>query len=192
MSIQNSSKTKKPFVSYTKYALSDTEIKRALEVCNTTEKETILRLGVYLGIRRDDMAHILISNIDFTNHRLAFKEKKKGNKIHTVPMIPDLEVCLKKHINAGKKRDYLFERPSGSTLYRRFQDIIKDAGLQRSDRTNIPFHALRGTSYKFWQRKGMAVEQIASLMDDTVKTAMEHYGAPTLVEIESTMNRTTI
>ena len=183
---QKSSSAKKTFDSYTKYALSDTEIKRCLDVCNTTEKECIIKLGYTLGLRRSDMAGINIVDIDFINHRITYFEEKK-NAVHTAPLTQDIEICLQKHINAGGKRKFLFENPSGSTMYRRFQEILADAGIKPVGRDSRPFHALRGTCYKYWQRRGMPIEQIAELLGDTVETAMKHYGKATLSEIESTM-----
>jgi integrase len=188
MVMSNSSRTRKPFDSYTKYALSETEIKRCLDVCNTTEKECIIRLGYSLGMRRSDMAGTEIESIDFTNHQISYFEEKK-DKVHTAPMTPELEICLQKHINAGGKRKYLFEKPSGSTMYRRFQEILNDADIKAVGREVRPFHALRGTCYKYWQRRGMPVEQIAVLLDDTVETAMKHYGKATLNEISETMRK---
>jgi len=188
MVTQKRSVTKRVFDSYTKYALSENEIKRCLDVCNTTEKECIIKLGYTLGPRRTDMAHIEISNIDFLNHRISYHEDKKDRML-TVPMTPDLEICLQKHINAGGKRKYLFTRPSGSTMYRRFQDVLSDAGITTIGRETRPFHALRGTCYKHWQRKGMPVEQIAALLGDTLETAMKHYGKATIGEIEDTMRK---
>lgn len=183
---RNSSKPKKAFDSYTKYALSDTEIKRCLDVCNTTEKECIIKLGYTLGPRRSDMANIEIANIDFTNHQITYHEEKKDRML-TVPITADLEICLQKHINAGGKRKKLFENPSGSTMYRRFQEILADADVKPVGREARPFHALRGTCYKYWQRRGMPVEQIAELLGDTLQTAMMHYGKATLQEIGTTM-----
>ena len=189
---QHSSKrirSNKPFDSYTKYALSDTEIKRCLDVCNTTEKECIIKLGYTLGLRRSDMANIEILNIHFENHIISYHEEKKGGAIHAAPLTQELEICLKKHINAGGKRKFLFENPSGSTMYRRFQEILNDAGIKTIGRDARPFHALRGTCYKYWQRKGMPIEQIAELLGDTVGTAMKHYGKATLSELEVTMRQ---
>jgi len=186
MEPQKRSRSKKPFDSYTKYALSETEIKRCLEVCNTTEKECIIKLGYTLGPRRTDMANMEIANIDFINHKITYHEEKKDRML-TVPMTTELELCLQKHMNAGKRRKFLFENPSGSTMYRRFQEILGDAGIKPVGREARPFHALRGTCYKYWQRKGMPVEQIAELLGDTLETAMKHYGKATLSEIEATM-----
>jgi len=183
------SKPKTPFDSYTKYALSETEIKRCLEVCDTTEKECLIKLGYTLGPRRTDMARIEIANIDFTNHKITYHEEKKDRSL-TVPMTQELEICLQKHKNARGKEKFLFKRPSGSTMYRRFQEILKDAGIKPVGREARPFHALRGTCYKYWQRKGMPVEQIAELLGDTLETAMKHYGKATLQEIETTMRGT--
>lgn len=185
-------KSKTPFDSYTKYALTDQEIQRCLQKCDTTEKECIILLGVSLGLRRGDMAQLKVVDVDFTNHQLHYFENKK-NRGRTAPMTDDLELCLQKHINAthaqGRQfRGYLFERPSGSTMYRRFQEILDSAGIKMSnDRKTRPFHALRGTCYKYWQRKGMPVEQIAELLGDTLETAMKHYGKATLSELDATM-----
>jgi len=132
------------------------------------------------------MANIEIGNIDFLNHRITYYEEKKDS-MHTAPLTQELEICLQKHINAGGKRKHLFENPSGSTMYRRFQEILRDAGIRPVGRDARPFHALRGTCYKYWQRKGMPVEQIAELLGDTVETAMKHYGKATITEIETTM-----
>jgi integrase len=183
-------KKSKPFDSYTKYALTDQEIDRCLEKCDTTEKECIMKLGFYLGLRRSDMAGLRITNVDFVNHSLHYLEEKKG-EIHTSPMPNDLELCLKKHINAGATSPpYLFKRASGSTMYRRFQEILDSAGIVMDDpkRRTRPFHALRGTCYKYWQRRNMPVEQIAKLLGDTAETAMKHYGQPTNAEIATHMN----
>lgn len=180
-------KSSKPFDSYTKYALTDQEIQRCLQKCDTTEKECIIKLGVTLGLRREDMALITITDVDFTNHQLQYYEKKK-DRIRRVPITADLELCLQKHINSIGSRKYLFKRPSGSTMYRRFQEILDDAGIKMENgRTTRPFHALRGTCYKYWQRKGMPVEQIAELLGDTLETAMKHYGKATLAELDQTM-----
>jgi integrase len=182
---------RKAFDSYTKYALTETEIARCLAACNTTERECIIRLGVTYGIRRVDMARIKIKDIDFTNDRLSYYEDKK-DRIMTVPLVPDVKLCLQKHINAlqNRKQETLFESPSGSTLYRRFQDILADAGITPPHGKNgRPFHALRGTCYKFWQRKGMPVEQIAELLGDTVQTAMMHYGKATFADLAATMQK---
>jgi integrase len=186
---KNSSKRKKskPFDSYTKYALSDQEIERCLQKCDTTEKECLIKIGITLGLRREDMAHLEMVNVDFENHQLRYFEEKK-DRVRVVPMTADLELCLRKHINACNPRKYLFERASGSTMYRRFQEILDAAGIKMmNDRRTRPFHALRGTCYKYWQNKGMPVSQIAELLGDTLETAMKHYGKATLRELDQTM-----
>jgi integrase len=188
---RNSSKRKKsskPFDSYTKYALTDQEIERCLQKCDTTEKECLIKLGITLGLRREDMAQLKIEGVDFVNHQLRYFEEKK-DRMRTVPMTADLELCLQKHINAsGTNPPFLFKRPSGSTMYRRFQEILDAAGIKMmNDRKTRPFHALRGTCYKYWQSKGMPVSQIAELLGDTLETAMKHYGKATLRELDQTM-----
>jgi integrase len=181
---------KKPFDSYTKYALSETEIKRCLEKCDTTEKEVLVRLGIFYGFRRDDMRKLEIKNIDFVNRRLNYYEEKK-DAWRYVPMNDEIEICLKRHINTmPKDQKFLFKNNGSATLYRRFNDILLNAGIPiPHGRTGTPFHALRGTAYKLWRKKGMPVEQVAEMLGDTVETAMEHYGKATMDEIADTIRK---
>ena len=191
---ENHKKTRKPnklksFESYTKFALTATEIERALSVCDTTEKECIIRIGYTYGLRRTDMANLKFNDIDPGNNLFKYYDEKK-NVTRVAPLTPDVKLCVQRHKNAMGviKRDTVFDHPSGSTLYRRFQEILKSAGIPTPPgRTGRPFHALRGTCYKYWQRKGMPVEQIAELIGDTVDTAMKHYGKATLADLEQTM-----
>jgi integrase/recombinase XerD len=174
----------KPFISYTKFALSNQEIERCLAVCDSTEKEIIIRLGYTLGLRRGDMAILKMADVDVENHQLKYFEEKK-DRIRVVPLTTELELALKKHMS-GQRREYLFRRASGSTLYRRFQEILQEAKIIKPDE-NRPFHALRGTCYKYWQKKNMPIPQIAELLGDTLETAMKHYGTATFGEISDTM-----
>jgi len=178
---------RKQFESYTKFALSETEVKRCLLKCDSTEKELIIRLGVFFGLRRADMAKLKRTDFDFINHELTYWEEKKNRK-RTLPMDAEIEVAVRKHMNATGTEttpEYLFENPSSSTMYRRFQEILEDAEIPPPDgRTGRPFHALRGTCYKQWKKRGMPVEQVAVMLGDTVSTAMMHYGVATTSEIK--------
>jgi integrase len=195
-------KQRSPFDSYTKYALSDQEIQRCLIKCDTTEKELLIRLGVFYGFRRDDMRVLEIKNVDFTNKQILFADEKK-DALRNLPMSDDIMACLKKHINTHPKNaKYLFSarfkdkslvgtKPIGSvTLYRLFQDILLDADIPNPvGRTGRPFHALRGTCVKTWKRKGMDAVHVALIIGDTMETMMKHYETPTVSELADTINK---
>ena len=200
--MQSSSKKKKTFDSYTKYALSDQEIQRCLAKCNTLEKELLIRLGVFFGFRRDDMRMLEVNNVDFTNKQITYREEKK-DKLRTVPMDDTIALTIERYKNTlPKNAKYLFParvkdktkigmEPIGSaTLYRLFQEILKDAEIPNPlGRTGRPFHALRGTCVKAWKRKGMDVTQVAEILGDTVDTVMEHYSAATMSEVRDAMEK---
>ena len=202
MSFASSSKNKKSFDSYTKYALSDVEIQRCLAKCNTLEKELLIRLGVFYGFRRDDMRMLEKSGIDFTNMQITYREEKK-DRMRTLPMDDTISLTLQRYINTlPPKARYLFsarvkdkskigQEPIGSaTLYRLFQEILADAGIPNPiGRTGRPFHALRGTCVKAWKRKGMDVTQVAVILGDTVDTVMEHYAAATTSEVADAIKK---
>jgi integrase len=198
----NSSKAKKVFDSYTKYALSDQEIQRCLAKCNTMEKELLIRLGVFFGFRRDDMRMLEFANVDFVNKQITYREEKK-DRLRTLPMDDTISLVIERYKNTlPKGAKYIFParvkdksrlgiEPIGSvTLYRLFQEILKDAEIPNpAGRTGRPFHALRGTCVKAWKRKGMDVTQVAEILGDTVDTVMLHYSKATMSEVKDTMER---
>jgi integrase len=192
----------KNFDSYTKYALSDVEIQRCLAKCDTLEKELVIKLGVFYGFRRDDMCKLEISNIDFNNRRIRYWEEKK-DKTREVPMSDEIALLITKYLaTLPRNAKYLFSsrfadktktgsEPIGSaTMYRLFQEILKDAGIAPPiGKTSRPFHALRGTCVKAWKRKGMDIAHIAEILGDEIETVQLHYGKATTNEVEEEMNR---
>lgn len=181
-------KKKQVFESYTKYALSKKEYQLLLSKCNKFEDEVMLRVAVELGLRRYDLSKLEISNIDPDNVRLIFHEQKK-NRDRTLPLSPGLASLLRKYIETlPKSQKYLFtwgkSKHGDITAWRRLNDLCDRAGLGRR-----PFHALRGTCYKFRKAEGWSIEQAAHLLGDDVRTAMLHYGKATDSEIAELMER---
>jgi len=176
-------KKKKIFESYTKHALSNIDYKKLLQVCNKKEDQLLLQIAVEVGLRRLDISKILISNIDLPNKKITFHEHKK-NRDRTLPMPNALAQEIGMYLQTvPKEQKYLFGWGKSEfgdyTAYRRFNALCRQAGIPER-----PFHALRGTCYKFKKDAGWSVEQAAYLLGDTIQVAMEHYGAPTDAEIE--------
>ena len=175
-------KTKPSFESYTKYALSKKEYQLLLSTCNRFEDEVMLRIGVELGLRRYDLSHIEIANIDLDNMKIIFFGQKK-NRMRTLPLSRETTNLLRKYIaTLPKNQKHLFSwgksKKGDSTAWRRLNSLCDRAGINRR-----PFHALRGTCYKFRKQEGWSIEQAAYLLGDDVRTAMLHYGKATDSEL---------
>lgn len=181
-------KKKQVFESYTKYALSRKEYQLLLSTCNRFEDEVMLRIAVDLGLRRYDLSKIEIANIDLENKKLIFHEQKK-NRNRILPIPGDLVALLRKYLaTLPRNQKYLFSwgrsKHGDSTAWRRLNALCDRAGLEQR-----PFHALRGTCYKFRKAEGWSIEQAAYLLGDDVRTAMLHYGKATDSEIAELMDK---
>ena len=186
--VQPKKKKKQVFESYTKYALSKKEYQLLLSKCNKFEDEAMLRIAVELGLRRYDLSKLEIQNIDLENMKLIFHEHKK-NRDRTLPLSPETVSFLRKYLpTLPKTQKHLFSWGKSdhgdSTAWRRLNSLCDRAGLSRR-----PFHALRGTCYKFRKMEGWTIEQAAYLLGDDVRTAMLHYGKATDSEIAELMQR---
>jgi integrase len=148
-----------------------------------------------MGLRRDDVVALEVSNIDIQGKTITFFEKKKS-RLRRLPL-PDVIVQdIEKHLNTFKKiPKFLFpaRRPSktghmsGMEAWRTLQELCLQADIPDPvDRKDRPFHALRGTCYKLKQnRDRWTIEQAAAWLGDTPETAMKHYGKTTEAELET-------
>jgi len=181
-------------ISYTQYALSQNQYLKLMLACRTTEQTCLIGIACEMGLRRDDIIAIEISNIDFKTKRLTFYEHKK-NRLRTMP-IPEQQLQdIIKHLNTYKKKPkFLFPAKrlsksghmSGMEAWRTLQELCLQAEIPGAiNRKDRPFHALRGTCYNLKQtRDKWTVEQAAAWLGDTPAVAMNHYGLASDVELE--------
>jgi len=169
-------------------ALTIGAVEKLLDVINDIRDETLLRLAITGGLRREDIVKIFIKDIDFDNCAVTFYQHKKKN-IHTVFLPDSTMLSLEKLIRVQKrlKSPYLFpsSKPkrhlSSRTAYNILQKYLKIAGLP-----SIPFHALRSTCVKLCQARGWSPEQSAKHIDDTLTTIQRHYTTPSEEERKET------
>jgi len=176
-------------------SFSRKEWDRFIGTVDILEDEVLFKAVVTCGFRREDICHgtvrkwinkqkvpvvtgILISDINFENNTILFREHKK-NKNHTVPISHALALLIKKLINSrGKNQSKYLITYSGATAYRKLQTYCDKAGIPRR-----PFHALRATCIKFCQANGWTAEQVARLVDDTISVIQQHYSTPSESEM---------
>jgi hypothetical protein len=126
-----------------------------LNVCGSFREEILLKGGVAWGLRREDFVKVRI--VDIRETEMTYYEKKK-DRIRIVPIGIKLSLLISKYLKTvPKNQKYLFGS-SGSTAYRRLQDLCIRAEIPRR-----PFHALRATCVKFHQAEGWTIEQISEL-----------------------------
>lgn len=164
------------------FALTKREYARLLEVCGNQEDRVLIMLGVSLGLRRTDISRIKLANINFNEHTLTYLEKKKGDRIRTVPMGPKLEQEIRILMKTlPKNQDTLFSIKDRQ-IYNRFNNLCEIAGIPRR-----PIHSLRATCIKFCQQAGWTPEQVAELTGDKIRTIQEHYATPSQAEMRELM-----
>ena len=163
------------------FALTRKEYDKLLRVCGTLEDELLLKMGVAFGLRRDDIVHVRITDINLDEASMTYFEKKK-NRIRTVPLGANMTQLMRKYIATLPKKQKMLFAFSGSTAYRKLQRLCIKAGIPRR-----PFHALRSTCVKFCQHAGWTPEQVAELTGDTIRVIQEHYATPSRAEMSEVM-----
>jgi integrase len=180
-------------------ALTRKQAESVIMAASSYEDKILVLIGFTLGLRRDDLVRIEVQNIDLnpSSPTLSYHERKKGNRIRTVPLtgelVHELSLYLKEHVKQDQK--YLFpprQRThhsgcmSSKTAYNTFNALCKKAGVP-SETGHIPIHAMRSTCIKLKQEEGWTIEQVAALIGDKVETVQEHYSTPSGGELAELM-----
>lgn len=166
-------------------ALTDNEYEKLMAVVDNLEDECLFTMAISTGLRRYDVTNILIENIHFDSEDhpgnwLVYTEKKKRNRIRTIPLNDKCVQVIRKLINSRSKKDKnprLFSF-NDRTAYNRLNNACIKAGI-----ATRPFHALRATCIKRCQKAGWTPEQVSSLTGDTIAVIQEHYSTPSTSEM---------
>jgi len=180
-------KQKRVFDSYTKYALSQSELKRVLAACDNLSDYILILISSRYGFRREDVVGIKSANVDLDNFCITYYENKK-RKDRTIPIESDVVQELRRYKNTIGKREYLFPFRDGSTAWDHFQTACSTAGVPiPPGRTGRPFHSLRGTCVKLRQAQGWNLNEVAALIGDEPETVAKHYATVTPSELATKM-----
>lgn len=161
-------------------ALTPKEYEKILISCYTLEEEALIKVAVATGLRRADIVQLLWSNINLETGAVTYNEKKKGNRIRTVFVGPQLRQVLLKLRNTGldDKRVFTF---GDRTAYNILRALCDRARIPRR-----PFHALRATCVKRCQAAGWTPEEVCELTGDTLRVIQEHYATPSISQMAET------
>lgn len=176
-------------------ALTPGEAEKTLDACHELEHEALLALAMTTGMRRADVVRVEWANVDFDRRWVRFREKKKGDEPHEVPLGGRALKCLRQLATSrdpvGKlecRATYVFPSPwgdkghlSGRTAWNWLQRALERAGLEER-----PFHSLRATAVKLADKRGWPIQKAAALLNDTEETVLQHYRTPTPEEMVQT------
>jgi integrase len=141
-------------------------------------------LGCSLGLRRRDIQDLQWANADLRDPEaatLTYSEHKKGSRIRTLPIGPNLAremIILRNTQPKSQKTIFSFK---SRQAYNRFNRAVKIAGIR--PRENVPFHAMRATAVKFMQAMGWSIEMISEITGDSIRTLQMHYSVPSRSEL---------
>jgi integrase len=186
---------KKPAVYTTgERALSRKQAESVIAAARSYEEKLLVLIGFTLGLRRDDLVALRVQDFNTDNGTLVYMEKKKGNRIRTVPLTPRLNSEFKLYKESHIKPDQVYLFPSrekntkfpylsSRTAYTIFNDLCGAVGIK----TPIPIHSMRATAVKLMQEQGWKVEQTAKIIGDKVETVLQYYATPTDDEVKDLM-----
>ena len=176
-----------------KYTLKKSEVKQILFHCQTLRERIIIRLMADCGLRREEVASILVEKIDWARDRISFIGK--GRLAGIVPVPPDLLQDIKFFL-AGKKSGFLFPAKklknshlTVTQINRIVAEIGKRAGIKspnpNSKTGNITPHLFRHTFARLCKDSGMMVEEVQGLLrHKSFKTTYDIYGTLNYDEIQ--------
>ncbi len=160
------------------HSLSRKEYGRLLDACSSIEDELMVKVGVSLGLRRYDLTHVMIADIDLDERTMSYHEKKKGNRIRTVYLSGKLAQLIVKYLKTIPNTQTRLFSFCDKTAYNRLQNLCDIARIPRR-----PFHALRATCIKFHHAAGWDEEQTAELVGDSIRVIQDHYATPSKSEM---------
>lgn len=120
------------------------EARRLLDAAGSARDRALIAFGLYAGLRRDEMRHLDMGDVDLEAGQV-FVRKAKGGKQRFVPLHRELRAAYLSHLN-GVLRDEgpLFEGRRGRLADRTIQDIVTKTA-RRAGLRGVHTHTLRHT-----------------------------------------------
>ncbi len=155
--------------------VSQEEISRLLNSIPNLKHKTILSTIYGAGLRRSEVIHLKISDIQSDQMRIHIKEAK-GQKDRITILSKELLVLLRKYYLKHKPRKYLFEGPDGGRYSTSSIRQIMRRALQKA-KINKPatIHTLRHSFATHLLENGTNLRYIQSLLGHNSAKTTEIY-----------------
>lgn len=154
--------------------LNKAEFNRLLQACSKIDPEMmdVVLFGVMTGFRKQNIEWVTAQDISHDGKFITASKTKSG-KPYDVPISPEIRNLLGKLIK---------DKPSGALLNtnnfrRRFQDVVKEAGLwcgPRNDNT-VTLHTLRHTFASWYLQNGGDIFRLQRMLGHSSIVMTQRY-----------------
>lgn len=174
------------------FTLKRKEVNKLIQSAKTPRDRLIIKLLVFCGLRRQEVADIKIQDIDFNRERI--KIIGKGSKERVIPVPPEVIQDIKFWIGTSRQ-DWLFpsnRKTNEPVCIRVINMAVRYAGerakLKSPDpgRKFINPHLLRHTFARMCKDKDLPLEVIQNLLGHKhFSSTMDQYGLLSMNEIHN-------
>ncbi len=145
--------------------LSQKEAIALVGALSNIKHRAILSLTYATGVRRDELLHLRLSDID-TERKVIRVVKGKGNKTREIPIPYKLILQLREYYKIHLPKTYLFEGQVPGTPYSAssMEKIVKNAGIKANLKKQPSPHVLRHCFATHMLERGMNLKRLQLLL----------------------------
>ena len=154
---------------------SKKEVEKIIRSLTNQKHRTLLLLTYGCGLRRDEVCHLKIHDVDSERNVLHIR-KGKGAKHRIVPLSDKLIETLRAYFKAYRPKKYLFETLPGKaypgdTAYKVFKRALEKSGIHKK----VGIHALRHSYATHLLENGTDLRYIQELLGHKSSKTTEIY-----------------
>jgi len=155
--------------------LSKEEVKAILEVHGNIKHRAMLSLIYACGLRRGELLHMKISDID-SKRNIVIIRQSKGKKDRIVPLSQRILEMLRDYFRACKPKYWLFEGQAGGQYSEKsLQSVLKQALKKAGIRKPVSLHWLRHSYATHLLESGTDLRYIQELLGHNSSKTTEIY-----------------
>jgi len=150
----------------------------------TLRDSAIVLFGLTSGIRACDLITLKLSDIDWINETISFRQRKTGNLI-CLPLIPLVGNAIVRYITRERPdapNDFLFVRQLApfdpfkdhSTCYEVVRRVFRKAGVKKDGRI-FGMHMLRHNAASTMVKNSVPIETIAAILGHSSSDSTDIY-----------------
>jgi integrase/recombinase XerD len=185
--------------SRSQFHLTEDQIKQLIKHTEKLRDKVIIKLLAYCGLRRFELAKIMIEDVDLETAKISILGKKNISRLATLfsdQLIEDLKLYIR-YVLDNAKQGYLF--PAVSSLNKEghispteVNRIVAKAGIRAHlsnpvpELKNINPHILRHSCARILKDRGLSLEVVQKVLGHlSYKTTMDLYGTKSISEMDT-------
>jgi integrase/recombinase XerD len=185
------------------FHLTEEQIKLLINHTEKLRDKLIIKLLAYCGLRRFELAKIMIADIDIETRKIRILGKKKIERLATLfsdQLVEDLKIYIRYVLN-NPKTGYLF--PAVSSLNQKghitpteINRIVAKAGNMAHLKNPVPElkninpHILRHSCARILKDKGLSLEVVQKVLGHlSYRTTMDLYGTKSISEMDDELKK---